>query len=278
MLQQGEYTTVGGRTPIKSDVRIVAASNKDLRILIQQGLFREDLFFRLNVVPLRLPPLRERIEDVPDLIRHFFNQVEREGLAAKQLEPAALERLKRHRWPGNVRELENLARRLAALYPQEMISAAVIDAELSQPALASGGEEQRSEEGLSAAVERHLAAYFASFGDDLPPPGLYHRMLREIEHPLLSVTLGRDARQPDPGGRPSWASIGTRFERRSATWKSRYSAAAADEPPASKSPHWKDCRPGIVAIRQHCCIKASLWQGGIVQRVRIMRNWLGAFI
>jgi two-component system nitrogen regulation response regulator GlnG len=189
VLQQGEYTTVGGRTPIKTDVRIVAASNKDLRILIQQGLFREDLFFRLNVVPLRLPPLRERIEDVPDLIRHFFNQVEREGLAAKQLEPAALERLKRHRWPGNVRELENLARRLAALYPQEMISAAVIDTELSQPALASGGEEQRSEEGLSAAVERHLAAYFASFGDDLPPPGLYHRMLREIEHPLLSVTL-----------------------------------------------------------------------------------------
>ncbi|MGY4409188.1 nitrogen regulation protein NR(I) [Bradyrhizobium sp. LB7.1] len=72
VLQQGEYTTVGGRTPIKTDVRIVAASNKDLRVLIQQGLFREDLFFRLNVVPLRLPPLRERIEDLPDLIRHFF--------------------------------------------------------------------------------------------------------------------------------------------------------------------------------------------------------------
>ena len=189
VLQQGEYTTVGGRTPIKADVRIVAASNKDLRILIQQGLFREDLFFRLNVVPLRLPPLRERIEDVPDLIRHFFNQVEREGLPAKQLEPSALERLKRHRWPGNVRELENLARRLAALYPQEMISAAVIDTELSQPAMVSASDEPRAEEGLSAAVERHLAAYFASFGDELPPPGLYHRMLREVEHPLLSVTL-----------------------------------------------------------------------------------------
>ena len=72
VLQQGEYTTVGGRTPIKTDVRIIAATNKDLRILIQQGLFREDLFFRLNVVPLRLPPLRERIEDIPDLVRHFF--------------------------------------------------------------------------------------------------------------------------------------------------------------------------------------------------------------
>src|SRR4026209_528942 len=126
VLQQGEYTTVGGRTPIKTDVRIVAASNKDLRILIQQGLFREDLFFRLNVVPLRLPPLRERIEDLPDLIRDFFTlaeggargedrpaqlgpsspPAERGGLPQKQIDQAALDRLKRYRWPGNVRELE----------------------------------------------------------------------------------------------------------------------------------------------------------------------------
>ena len=189
VLQQGEYTTVGGRTPIKTDVRIIAASNKDLRILIQQGLFREDLFFRLNVVPLRLPPLRERIEDVPDLIRHFFALVEREGLPLKQLDQAALDRLKRHRWPGNVRELENLARRLAALYPQETITASVIDAELAQPPMIPTTEEPRAEEGLSAAVERHLTSYFAGFGDALPPPGLYHRILREIEHPLLTVTL-----------------------------------------------------------------------------------------
>src|SRR5207244_10230286 len=133
VLQQGEYTTVGGRTPIKSDVRIVAATNKDLRILIQQGLFREDLFFRLNVVPLRLPPLRERSEDVPDLIRHFFAQAVREGLPDKQLDQAGLERLKRYSWPGNVRALEYIERRLAALYPQEIITAAVIEAELSQP-------------------------------------------------------------------------------------------------------------------------------------------------
>src|SRR6187431_725105 len=167
VLQQGEYTTVGGRTPIKSDVRIVAASNKDLRILIQQGLFREDLFFRLNVVPLRLPPLRERSEDVPDLIRHFFAQAERDGLPAKQLDQAALDRLKRHRWPGNVRELENLARRLAALYPQETISAAVIDSELAQPAAASV-EKAVTEDTLSAAVERNLTRYFGGFDNGLP--------------------------------------------------------------------------------------------------------------
>jgi two-component system nitrogen regulation response regulator GlnG len=189
VLQQGEYTTVGGRTPIKANVRIIAATNKDLRILIQQGLFREDLYFRLNVVPLRLPPLRERSDDIPDLIRHFFGQVEREGLAPKQLDPAATERLKRHRWPGNVRELENLARRLAALYPQETITASVIDAELSPHDMVASHDEAKSHDDLSAAIERHLASYFASFGPDLPPPGLYHRVLRELEHPLLSVTL-----------------------------------------------------------------------------------------
>jgi two-component system nitrogen regulation response regulator GlnG len=190
VLQQGEYTTVGGRTPIKSDVRIIAATNKDLRLLIQQGLFREDLYFRLNVVPLRLPPLRERTEDIPDLIRHFFAQAEREGLPAKQIDQAALERLKRHRWPGNVRELENLARRLAALYPQETISAAVMEAELAQPSIPLGSaEESRADESLSSAVERHLATYFAGFEDGLPPAGLYHRILREIEHPLLTAAL-----------------------------------------------------------------------------------------
>ena len=189
VLQQGEYTTVGGRTPIKTDVRIIAATNKDLRILIQQGLFREDLFFRLNVVPLRLPPLRERIEDVPDLIRHFFAQVEREGLPAKQLDQGALERLKRHRWPGNVRELENLARRLAALYPAGNHLGRGDRRRTLAARHGFGDDESRAEEGLSAAVERHLASYFASFGEELPPPGLYHRILREIEHPLLSVTL-----------------------------------------------------------------------------------------
>jgi two-component system nitrogen regulation response regulator GlnG len=189
VLQQGEYTTVGGRTPIKSDVRIIAATNKDLRLLIQQGLFREDLFFRLNVVPLRLPPLRERAEDIPDLIRHFFAQAQREGLPPKQIDAAGLERLKHHRWPGNVRELENLARRLSALYPQETITAAVIDAELAQPVLPIGPDRPNADDSLSAAVERHLAIYFSGFDNGLPPAGLYHRILREVEGPLLTAAL-----------------------------------------------------------------------------------------
>lgn len=188
VLQQGEYTTVGGRTPIKTDVRIIAATNKDLRVLIAQGLFREDLFFRLNVVPLRLPPLRERSEDVPDLMRHFLAQAEREGLPQKRLDPDAIERLKRYRWPGNVRELENLARRMAALYPHEVITAAVVDAEVNQPA-ATASPEPQTEENLTTSVERYLARYFGGFQGRLPPPGLYHRILREVEHPLLSAAL-----------------------------------------------------------------------------------------
>jgi two-component system nitrogen regulation response regulator GlnG len=189
VLQQGEYTTVGGRTPIKSDVRIIAATNKDLRILIQQGLFREDLFFRLNVVPLRLPPLRERTEDVPDLIRHFFALAAREGLPQKQIENAALDRLRRYRWPGNVRELENLVRRLAALYPQEIISLSIIDSELAQPAAEPSADGAAKDESLSSSTERHLSKYFGGFGDNLPPPGLYHRILREVETPLISAAL-----------------------------------------------------------------------------------------
>jgi two-component system nitrogen regulation response regulator GlnG len=194
VLQQGEYTTVGGRVPIKTNVRIVAATNKDLRILIQQGLFREDLFFRLNVVPLRLPPLRERVEDIPDLVRHFFVLVEKEGLARKQVDVEAMDRLKRYRWPGNVRELENLVRRLAALYPQDTITGAIIDAELDSqpmplPITTGKTDRQQESEGLSDAVERHLAEYFSGFRDTLPPPGLYHRILREIEGPLIGAAL-----------------------------------------------------------------------------------------
>ncbi len=190
VLQQGEYTTVGGRVPIKTNVRIIAATNKQLRGLIQQGLFREDLFFRLNVVPIRLPPLRERTEDVPDLVRHFFAMNEKEGLPIKTLEPEAIERLCAYRWPGNVRELENLVRRLAALYPQQNISAATIEAELSQSDAAPMQSEERSEDStLASMVERHLQHYFATFGAQLPPPGLFHRVVEEVEAPLISAAL-----------------------------------------------------------------------------------------
>ena len=199
VLQQGEYTTVGGRTPIKTNVRIVAATNKDLRILIQQGLFREDLYFRLNVVPLRLPPLRERAEDIPDLVHHFFKVAISEGLPQKYIEQAALDRMKRYRWPGNIRELGNLVRRFAALYPQEVITEQLVEAELNHelaqpskvgtPPSKISGCVVNGEPILASAIEPLLAKLFQNHGDQLPPPGLYHRVIRAIEAPLISAVL-----------------------------------------------------------------------------------------
>ena len=188
VLQQGEYTTVGGRTPIRTDVRIIAATNKDLRQLIQQGLFREDLFFRLNVVPIRLPPLRERIDDIPDLVRHFMAAAERSGLPAKTIEPGGIEAMQRYRWPGNVRELENLVRRLAALYPQERITAPIVESELG-PLVGTGAAPESETADLGSSVQRHLSRYFGEYGNGLPPPGLYQRILREVEAPLISAAL-----------------------------------------------------------------------------------------
>jgi len=189
VLQEGEYTTVGGRAPIRANVRIVAATHRDLTQLIRQGLFREDLFYRLNVVPIRLPPLRERTEDIPELAGHFLGRVAAEGLPGKTIDTQAMERLKRYRWPGNVRELENMVRRLAALYSQETIGIDVIEAELS---VAAPGTEKAAGidgEGVSDAVERHLRGYFAAHADGLPAAGVYDRVLREVERPLITIAL-----------------------------------------------------------------------------------------
>jgi two-component system nitrogen regulation response regulator GlnG len=189
VLQQGEYTTVGGRTPIRTNVRIVAATNRDLRQLINQGLFREDLFYRLNVVPIRLPALRERSDDIPDLVRHFFDAAEREGLPPKRVDVAGMEALKRYRWPGNVRELENLVRRLAALHAEDTIGAEVVETELAIGTAPPGPAEGSEQDSISAAVERILKRYFAAHGDALPPAGLHDRVLREVERPLIELTL-----------------------------------------------------------------------------------------
>jgi len=190
VLQEGEFTAVGGRVPIRADVRIVAATYHDLRHLIRQGLFREDLFYRVNVAPIRLPPLRERTADIPALVRHFSALAVREGLPMKQYDEAAMEQLRAYRWPGNVRELENLVRRLAALYSQEIIGAGEVEAELSDAPLPGNATEIASGEGLSAAVERHIKDYFAAHKGGLPAAGLYDRVLREVERPLIVQTLG----------------------------------------------------------------------------------------
>ncbi len=190
VLQEGEYTTVGGRTPIKTNVRIVAATHRELRGLIQQGLFREDLYYRLNVVPLRLPALRERSDDIADLVHHFLRAAARDGLGERQFEPKAIERLQQHAWPGNVRELENLVRRVVAIHPQESITREIVENELvDSQAVQNGLPGQVEPQELGEMVERYLAQYFAEFGEDLPPAGLYDRVIREVEVPLITAAL-----------------------------------------------------------------------------------------
>ena len=183
----GAEPATNPKTGRRPNVRLIAATNRDLRSLIRQGLFREDLFFRLNVAPLRLPPLRDRTEDIPDLARSFLLRAAREGLPAKTIDQAALERLKTHAWPGNVRELENLIRRVCALYAEELITARIVERELQEQAPVAIGEDGPVT--LGVLIERHLASHFADQPDGVPPPGLYDRILEEVERPLIRLTL-----------------------------------------------------------------------------------------
>ncbi len=196
VLQEGEYTTVGGTEPLSVDVRIVAATHRNLKTLIAQGLFREDLYYRLNVVPINLPPLRDRKDDIPDLIRHFFNNfAEENNQPPKLIDKDALERLKKSDWPGNIRELENLIQRLAALYSEDVISFENVSAEMSGAVQSLPQEQEQkqdifADETLQESIFRHLKKYFdAHPHGELPPRGLYTRILNELEIPLIELSL-----------------------------------------------------------------------------------------
>ena len=187
VLQENEFTTVGGRTAQVADVRIIAATHRDMTTMISSGTFREDLYFRLNVVPIRLPALREHIDDIDELARHFLDLATSQGLPAKQLGEGVLERLKQHHWPGNVRELENLIIRLLAVYSGDVISLDHTETELTkQPSGPAGATGDMT---IAEFIENHLSGYIASFGETLPPPGMYERIIREVESPLITAAL-----------------------------------------------------------------------------------------
>ena len=189
VLQEGEYSTVGGSRTIKADVRIITATHRDLRQLIRQGLFREDLYYRLNVVPLRIPALRERREDISDLVSHFCLQAAEGGLAHKVIDRDGMSLLQEYSWPGNVRELENLIKRLSVLYVEQTITRETIEKELFSNRHEADNSQINNNESLSESIERHLTSYFAAHENTLPTPGLYNRILKELERPLLAITL-----------------------------------------------------------------------------------------
>ncbi len=146
VLQDGKYSSVGGRHAMDTDVRIITATHHDLRRLIRQGLFREDLFFRLNVVPLRLPPLRDRTEDIPELVRHFLARAANSGLPWKTIDVEALEALRGHNWPGNVRELENVLHSSSVVSKGKRILSKDLPASLTEILEDGNKKEKRSTE------------------------------------------------------------------------------------------------------------------------------------
>ncbi len=170
------------------DVRVVASTRQDLQTLVAQGKFREDLFFRLNVVPIRLPRLAERLDDIPDLARHFLAESAKAGLPQKTITSDALDHLRSHSWAGNVRELENFIKRLIVLCPEEEIGANIIRRELAAH-MELGPQEPQRHQKLSASVEAHLKHYFSLHSGALPPKGLYDKIIREVERPLIMLSL-----------------------------------------------------------------------------------------
>jgi two-component system nitrogen regulation response regulator GlnG len=188
VLQSGEFTTVGGARTIRADVRIVAATNKDLSQLVQAGQFREDLFYRLNVVPVALPALRERRQDVPLLARHFLDRAVEDGLPRKRLDRDAIAVLEAFDWPGNVRQLENLMRRIAALSRDEWIDAATIRRSLGE---VSANAPVVGDAGIEAAVRARLERIAIEEPGVLDDGTLYDRIIGEVERPLIEAMLAR---------------------------------------------------------------------------------------
>ncbi|MDR2733275.1 MAG: sigma-54 dependent transcriptional regulator [Spirochaetota bacterium] len=154
VLETGEFTRVGGVTPITADVRIIAATNKDLKQQIDQGLFREDLYYRLNVVKITLPPLRERREDIPFLAQHFLNVLNAENKTEfRAFDPDVLALLTVRNWPGNIRELRNTIERILLFAQNEIIRFADLPDDLTQEEICKGAAD---EYGTMAEIEKRI--------------------------------------------------------------------------------------------------------------------------
>jgi two-component system nitrogen regulation response regulator GlnG len=185
-LQDGRFAFPGEDL----DVRIIAATKHDLRTLVDQGLFREDLYYRLNVVSLSLPPLRERRDDIPDLASAFLVRAKKEGLPEKQLDKSAFDLLVAYDWPGNVRELENVIRRLSALSPEPVISAREVQRELRAASARAVEADADFETEIEALLSRHFTAALALDPDVDPDAGqVYDAVISQVERPLIRLAL-----------------------------------------------------------------------------------------
>ena len=185
VIQEKELTRIGGREVIKTDCRIVAATHRDLEAMVKSGKFREDLFFRLKVVPLTVPPLRDRRGDIPELIDYFIAKINREmGTGIKGLAKETRERLLAHDWPGNVRELENTLVRAAVLAAGPTLMPQDLALARHEPEAPPAGDLQ-----LEDLIRLKLGEYFREGSVD--PRDLYQRVIERVEKPLIELTLER---------------------------------------------------------------------------------------
>ena len=192
VLQERCILPVGASREVPIDVRVVAATHKKLEAEVEAGRFREDLYYRLNVVPVTLPALRARRQDIALLARHFLDRAAEDGLPRKQLDPDAIAVLEAHDWPGNVRELENMMRRVAVLARDERIDAGEVRAMLGggpggvmPPAPALG------DTGIDAAIRARIERLAIEEPAALDDGTLYDRIIAEVERPLIEALLAR---------------------------------------------------------------------------------------
>ncbi len=182
VLQEKEITRIGGDKTLKVDVRIIAATNQDITTLIKDKQFREDLYYRLNVVPIKLPALRKRRDDIPELVDFFLQKSKQEfGIDSMECSPEALDLLNTYRWPGNVRELENVIKRAVLLSPNQVLTS------IDFPDLLAGKKQQQSES-LEALVAHKLENSLAQMNLQ-EMDNLYEMVLHQIERPLINIVL-----------------------------------------------------------------------------------------
>ena len=174
---------------ISKNHRFISSSRLSLQNLISQGIIREDLFYRLNVVNINLPPLRDRVGDIPDLTKHFLQQSALSGMPKKIISTKAIQLLQNAPWAGNIRELENFINSLVVLISDEEITPNHVEENLNLIPSVNSNKLDSDNGKLSSSVEKHIKRYFDLHGDSLPPPGLYNRILKEIELPLIALSL-----------------------------------------------------------------------------------------
>jgi len=190
VLQEGCFTPVGGRKPIQTNLRVVAATHRDLNKMVSEGTFREDLYYRLNVVPVHIPPLRERKDDILDFVTHFCQK----GGNSFALPSNVVKCLENYDWPGNIRELENFIKKISILYENTLISEELIKSELfkySREVYSAPLEVKSSNTtSFTETINEHIENYFSSHDHNmLPSSGLYMRVIQEVERPLIEQTL-----------------------------------------------------------------------------------------